>query len=132
MELFFQDLLYGFRGILSRKGLSLAVIFTLGLAIGVDTTVFSLARTVLFALLPFEDPDSLLVLWSHNPGMSRTREPSSLPDFLDLKRELGSFRGLAAWSPEGGSSARARVKLPCCAGGAGRCLHLWLCCLWER
>lgn len=98
MELFFQDLIHGLRGVLSRKGFSLAVVVTLGLAIGVNTTLFSLASTVLFAILPFEDPDSIVLLWSRNEESNRWREPSSLPDFVDLRRELTSFRGLAAWS----------------------------------
>jgi predicted permease len=97
MELFFQDLVYGLRGALSRKGFSLVVVITLGLAIGVNTTLFSLVSTVLFASLPFEDPGSIVFLWSRNQDLNRVREPVSLPDFQDLRRELESFRGLAAF-----------------------------------
>ena len=97
MELFLQDLRHGVRELLGRKAVSLVIVLTLGLAIGVNTTLFSLASTVLFASLPFEEPESVVFLWSRNQDLNRVRQPTSLLDFLDLRRELESFRGLAAF-----------------------------------
>ncbi len=97
VERLLSDLRSGARGVLGRKALSLAIVLTLGLAIGANTTLFSLATTVLFASLPFEEPESIVFLWSRNQDLNRVRQPMSLPDFGDLRRELKSFQGLAAF-----------------------------------
>lgn len=80
VERLLSDLRSGARGVLGRKALSLAIVLTLGLAIGANTTLFSLATTVLFA-----SPSKVAVrtrrsrstddLW--NPSLARAPPPSS-------------------------------------------------------
>lgn len=62
LELFFRDLRYGFRGLLHTPGFSIVAVLTLALAIGLNTTIFSLLDQALLRTLPVQDPGRLVVL----------------------------------------------------------------------
>ena len=98
METFYSDVRYGIRMLLKRKGFSLVVVATLALAIGANATLFSMVSTVLFLPMPFDEPDRIAFLYSQNPSLNRMRAGVSVPDFADLREELESFEGLAAFA----------------------------------
>jgi hypothetical protein len=97
MDSLFQDLSYGLRSLWWRKGHSAVVVISLGLATGVNITLFSLASTVLFATVPFEDPQAIVFIRSRSQELNRFREPIATPEFLDLRSGLHSVRELAAF-----------------------------------
>src|SRR5438094_9409508 len=55
-----QDVRYGFRTMRRNPGFSLAAILSLALGIGANTAVFSLMDTVMFRMLPVNDPERLV------------------------------------------------------------------------
>lgn len=57
-----QDVRYAVRGLRASPGFALAVVLTLGLGIGVNTAVFSVADAALFKPLPYRDPHQLVEL----------------------------------------------------------------------
>ena len=65
-----RELRYVLRGIRRRPAVTLVVVLTLGLAIGANTTVFSLVDSVLLAPLPFAQPDRLVAIWEIAPEQS--------------------------------------------------------------
>jgi putative ABC transport system permease protein len=64
MKTFWQDFQYGLRMLVKRPGVTVVAALSLALGIGANTVIFSLINTTLLRPLPFEDPNSLLVIWT--------------------------------------------------------------------
>ena len=75
------------RGLAQRRAFALSAILTLGLAIGVNTAVFSVVDAVVLRPLPFPEPEQLSFL---------TREGDvSIPDGIDWRAETRTFQDIA-------------------------------------
>jgi predicted permease len=61
---FAQDIKYCFRGMTGNKIPALVTVLTLGLGIGVNTSIFTLINSVLFRPMPVDDPSSLFEIVS--------------------------------------------------------------------
>ena len=55
-----KDLLHSIRSLLRHPGFTAVAVITLMLAIGVNTTIFSVVNAVLLKALPFQDPEQLV------------------------------------------------------------------------
>ena len=64
----FSDIRSGLRMLVKYPTLSVVAILTLGLGIGLSTTVFCVVNGGLFKGLPFPDADRIAALVSTNPG----------------------------------------------------------------
>jgi predicted permease len=106
LELFFRDLRYGLRGLLRNPGFTTVAILTLALAIGANTTIFSLLDQALLRALPVQDPGRLVVLsfagdqdghvhsdGGNSPGHAHE---FSYPMVRDLRDKNEVFSGLIA------------------------------------
>ena len=62
LELLLRDIRFAFRGLLRNPGLTSVAVLTLALAIGANTTIFSLMNEALLKTLPVRDPEQLVVL----------------------------------------------------------------------
>ena len=96
LETLFRDIRFGLRSLVRRPGFSLLAVLTLALAIGVNTSIFSIAHCVLFAPLPFAQPERLVSLWERNlsadfPGPNVV----SGGVFDDWQRQATSFEQMA-------------------------------------
>ena len=80
-----QDFRIAFRTLFRSRGLTTGIIATLGLAIGMATSVFSVVNAVLFRPLPYRDADRLAVIWS--ASSHNGRGPVSFDDFEDWRRD---------------------------------------------
>ena len=103
-----QDLRLGGRTLLKSPFVSALAVLSIGIAIGGNTTVFSMVDAILLRPLPFPDPDRLVLLWESNPsnpiiGFNRT----SADNFLDFRdgttafEQLSAFNGIASSLTEG-------------------------------
>jgi putative ABC transport system permease protein len=68
MESALKDLKFAFRSLWKRPGFSVAAVITLMLAIGVNTTIFSLVNAVLLRALPFPHPEQLVSVYQPAGG----------------------------------------------------------------
>jgi putative ABC transport system permease protein len=88
-----RDLRQGFRQFRRSPGFSALAVLCLGLAIGVNTSIFGVLNAVLFRPMPVEQPDRLVVV---SRGDTATFSYPTYRDFRDRGRTLS---GLAASMP---------------------------------
>ena len=113
LEELLQDLRYAVRALRRNPGFTLVAILTLGLGIGANTAIFSVVDGVLLRPIPLEDAERLMVVWETDRDTGTTREPASVPDFLDFRERsrrfetVGAFQGLELnLVPPGGEPRR--------------------------
>lgn len=92
------DLRFAGRQLWRARGVAVAAVVTVGLAVGANTAVFSLVRAVLLRPLPFANPETLLLVWGKQPGAPFPQLPLSYPDYRDLREGVRTLTGVAAWS----------------------------------
>ncbi len=92
-----QDLQFAVRLLIKDKWFTLVAAAALALGIGVNATVFTFVNAVLIRGLPFDDPDRILALNSHDPVRDRNMGVSYL-DFKDWRGATRTFTALAAYT----------------------------------
>jgi hypothetical protein len=75
-----------------------AVVMMLALGIGSSTIVFSVVDPAFIRPVPYDDPDSLVLLNEQSPLASLS--PVAYEDYLDWRRESTAFSALAAQNRE--------------------------------
>ena len=78
-----------------RPGFTAVVLLTLGLAIGSNVAIFSVASAVLLKPLPYRNPERLVLVWNRMSNANRPNVPVSGPDFVDYKEQTTMFEGFA-------------------------------------
>ena len=75
MERLFGDLAYGVRMLVRYPTLSLGAILTLGVGIGLSTTVFCVVNAGLLKGLPFPNADRIVSVYASNSSQGQPRLP---------------------------------------------------------
>src|SRR6188474_1182646 len=91
-----SDLRYASRSFQKTPALTIILILTLALGIGANTAIFSVVDAVLLRPAPLQHIDRLAMVWETDRNTGTTREPASLPDYLDFKARSRTFTGLSA------------------------------------
>jgi putative ABC transport system permease protein len=104
-----RDVRYGVRGLWRSPGFTGVAVLTLALAIGANTTIFSLIDQALMRALPVQDPGQLVVMSfaGSYPGHSQSEGGNSpgrlhefsYPMYRDLRDRNTVLSGLIAESP---------------------------------
>ena len=92
-----QDIRFGLRLLARSPGIAVNAILTLGLAIGVNSAVFSVVNSVLLRPLPFHDPGRLAMIWETNPhkgGQPDRAAWRNVRAWREHSRKLPHFRCL--------------------------------------
>src|SRR5512136_912820 len=95
MNTLLQDVRFGLRMLARNPGFTAVAVLTLALGIGVNTAIFTVANSLLLRPLPVEQPDRLVAVFMTHKG-DDTLNPSSYPDYLDLRDRNQVFSGVAA------------------------------------
>jgi putative ABC transport system permease protein len=95
LSTFLRDVRLALRGIRRRPGFAAAVVGTLALAIGANTAIFTVVRTVLLRSLPFAHPERLVAVHYVQPG--NDTQPLPIADFFDIGEANRSFETLLAY-----------------------------------
>jgi putative ABC transport system permease protein len=90
-----QDIRLAVRLIGKNPGFACAAILTLALGIGANTAIFSVVNGVLLRPAPFAELERLVMIWETDGNSGTTREPGSVPDFLDYKARARTLDALA-------------------------------------
>jgi predicted permease len=93
-----QDLRFAFRMMRKKPWFSAAIIITLALGMGVNTTVFSLVNAVLYKPLPFEGGSRIVMVMASDRSNGRDMIPMSFADYRDFRQGAKTFEGLEAFS----------------------------------
>jgi Acidobacterial duplicated orphan permease len=96
-----RDIRYAFRAIRKAPGFSLTVVLMLGLGIGANSAIFTLADQMLLRLLPVKDPQKLVLLNDDGIFIGGSCRPCkdtfSYPAYLELRNSArNAFTGIAA------------------------------------
>jgi len=96
IENLIQDLRYGLRMLRKNPGFASTVILTLGLGIGLNSAIFTVASGFLLREPPVKDPPNVVMLTMANPAESWDRNPVTPTEFSALRGQVHSFEGMAA------------------------------------
>jgi len=105
METIWQDVRFGLRMLIKHRIATIVCVVALGLGIGANTAMFSLAEAFLLHPVPFENSDRIVALVdsrvaSQDSGASfgQDMSPVAPATYLDWKKEAHSFDELAAYA----------------------------------
>ncbi len=93
------DFRYGFRKLIQAPAFLAVALLSLGLGIGANTAIFTLADKVLLRFLPIEAPGEL-----HLVAAGTREEPRvswNYPDYAAFRDQVRAFNGLVAYSGAG-------------------------------
>ncbi len=105
-----NDLKFAFRQLARNPGFAAVAILTLALGIGVNCAIFSVVRGVLLKPLPYPDAEQLVLAWNKYPKMGMAKCSTSIPDYLDRRRDVSAFSDSALFA--GASFAVADGNTP--------------------
>ena len=91
------DLRSGIRMLVRYPTLSGVAILTLGLGIGMSTTVFCVVNGGLFKGLPIEGGDRVVAIFGTNPAQNLQQQPVNAQDLLVIRERQTSFERIGAF-----------------------------------
>jgi putative ABC transport system permease protein len=108
-----QDVHFGVRMLLKHRLATLVCVIALGLGIGANAAMFSMAEGFLLHPVPFENPDKLIALVDSRPEQNVEMNSVAPATFFDWKKEAQSFEKLTfyAWSEHNLTGDREPQKI---------------------
>jgi predicted permease len=87
METLWKDLRYSMRVLAKSPGFSAVVILSLALAIGANTSIFSMVNAFLLRPMPVEHPERLLAVYVTAPNSGASLDGFSYPQWKDFRAQ---------------------------------------------
>jgi hypothetical protein len=93
LETLWRDVRYGARQLRMNPLFSTVAVLSLALGIGANTAVFTLLDQLVLRLLPVQDPERLVMIWSTSPHIGYNIGPrsASYPIYQDFERKAEAF-----------------------------------------
>ncbi|WP_224247885.1 ABC transporter permease [Hyalangium gracile] len=95
MEAFLRDVRFAWRGLRRTPGFTLAVVLTLGLALGANTVIFSMVHALTLRPLPFPHGEELVRLYCMQPEQGGVS--ASEPETAAWAEASGAFNGVVGF-----------------------------------
>ncbi len=96
MESLLQDLRFGVRTLLKNPSVTAVAIIALALGTGANSAIFSVVNAVLLRPLPYQNPESIVLVWGKNATTSR--DAISVRDFLDYRSQNSAFAEMTSFA----------------------------------
>lgn len=96
METLFKNIRYGLRTLARSPGFTVIAVLTLGIGIGINTSIFSLISGILLRQPPVRDAGSVVVVVATNAARSEDRASLTAAEFLTWREQASSFTSMAA------------------------------------
>ena len=93
MDTLIQDVKYALRSLRRTPGFTLIVIAVMALGIGVNSLIYTVVRGILFADLPFPQPERVVTIEVGNHKRPNDRTNMSMPDLRDVMDRAKTLRG---------------------------------------
>lgn len=93
-----RDFRFSFRSLRRSAGFSAAVIVTLALCIGANTTIMSVLYGLILKPMPFRDSGQLVEVYTSLPKSNVPKQKVSVAQYLDYKANADLFDGFAMWT----------------------------------
>ena len=97
LDALWQDVRYAVRTLRKNPAFTTTAAATLALAIGANTTMFSVLNAVLLRPLPYRAPEQLAMLWTDDPTRSLHEGRSALWDVEQWLNQSQSFADMATF-----------------------------------
>jgi predicted permease len=93
LETLWRDVRYGARQLRSNPLFTTIAVLSLALGIGANTAVFTLLDQLVLRLLPVQDPERLVMIWSTSPHFGNNIGPrvASYPMYQDFQHRAEAF-----------------------------------------
>ena len=101
-----RDIREAARFLAANPGFALVVVLTLGLAIGINSTIFSVLNGVLLQPLAYAQPDRLVTAWETNAAQGLDRSEVSGATYLDWRQRSKTFERIGIYRYRGFTLAR--------------------------
>ncbi|HEX2855670.1 MAG TPA: ABC transporter permease [Opitutaceae bacterium] len=105
LEEIFRDVRLALRQLRKTPGFTVVALLTLALGIGVNTSMFSVLRTIFLRTLPYADADRLVRV--HRVNGNSQSSPYAAANFLDLREQNSVVEHMAAFETAGFSLTTA-------------------------
>ena len=92
-----SDIRFAWRALWARPLYTSITVLVLALAIGANTTVFSVFNGLFLKPLPYPQDDRLVVVYNTYPKMDLEFAGTSIPDYVDRIEQAPSLEGLAMY-----------------------------------
>jgi len=97
MDRLAQDVRFALRQLVKHPGFAAVVVVTLGLAVGVNTLIFSFVNFFALRPLPFGDVSRVVIVHATHPERSVDRMGVAYGDYAEWRRENRSFEDMGAF-----------------------------------
>src|SRR3984885_11315285 len=90
-----QDFRYALRMLRKSPGITLVIVLSLAIGIGANSAVFSVVDALMLRPLPYPQPERLVAIWLHSPGIGIFRDWPSPGQYIDIQNENHSFEEMS-------------------------------------